>query len=139
MREVARPINYRKKYNAAGGAWASQSEGTPPRHLLRKWRGTPFSAADLDIGPLRKLTLLVGIIKNNKGHNAVTYTVTKLSDLVNIIIPHFNKYFLISQKRADFILLDKNVFTLEQHKIHTASVLHTYIDGNLVFSRTKDE
>lgn len=59
----------------------------------------------------------VGIIKNNKGQNAVSYTVTKLSDLVNIIIPHFNKYFLISQKRADFILFS-SVVDLVKNKEH---------------------
>lgn len=40
-------------------------------------------------------------------------------------------------KRADFILLDKDIFKLEQHKIHTASVIKTFIDGSLVFENVE--
>jgi hypothetical protein len=59
----------------------------------------------------------VGFIKKNKGHNSVTYSVTKIRDLVDVIIPHFNKYSLISQKRADFILFS-SVVDLVKNKEH---------------------
>src|SRR5690606_34417473 len=46
----------------------------------------------------------VGRIKQDIGNNAITYYVNSVKDLNNIIIPFFNKYPLITQKRADFIL-----------------------------------
>src|SRR5277367_5674632 len=39
--------------------------------------------------------------------NSVRYYVSSLSDLNNYIIPHFLKYPLITQKKADFILFNK--------------------------------
>lgn len=39
------------------------------------------------------------------------YKVYKLNDIINIIIPHFDKYFLITQKQSDFILF-KNIVNL---------------------------
>ncbi len=39
---------------------------------------------------------------NRSKKNMVSYSVTKLSDIVNIIIPHFNKYPLQSAKSIDF-------------------------------------
>ena len=46
----------------------------------------------------------IGYITKYTQNNKVFYVVTKLSDLYNIIIPHFNKYPLLIQKRLDFIL-----------------------------------
>jgi hypothetical protein len=39
----------------------------------------------------------------------VSYKVRKFEDLCNIIIPHFENYSLITQKRADFLLFKKAV------------------------------
>lgn len=36
--------------------------------------------------------------------NNVVYSVSSLEELTNIIIPHFNKYPLITQKRSDLEL-----------------------------------
>ena len=38
------------------------------------------------------------------GKKFVQYRVTSVKDLVNFIIPHFERYPLITQKRADYIL-----------------------------------
>jgi predicted amidohydrolase YtcJ len=38
-------------------------------------------------------------------------------------------------KAADIILLDKNLFELPAHAIHTAKVTHTFVDGNLVYKK----
>jgi hypothetical protein len=35
---------------------------------------------------------------------AVIFSVSAISDLTNVIIPHFVKYPLLTQKRADFLL-----------------------------------
>jgi len=42
---------------------------------------------------------------------------------------------LESGKRADFIVLDRNIFEAETSKIHTTRVLQTWLDGELVFER----
>ena len=48
----------------------------------------------------------VGIvrIKKNKDGNTAIYSVQSYKDIINKIIPHFDKYLLLTQKRADYIL-----------------------------------
>jgi len=47
----------------------------------------------------------------------VLYSVGKIEDLINIIIPHFKNYSLITQKGADFILFEKivKIMTKKEH------------------------
>jgi hypothetical protein len=59
----------------------------------------------------------IGYIKLYNNQNLVSYNVAKLSDLVNVILPHFNKYYLITQKRGDFILFS-SVVDLIKSKEH---------------------
>jgi len=49
--------------------------------------------------------------------NRVIYRVCKLDDLINVIIPHFDKYNLISQKFADFVIF-KEIVKLMKNKEH---------------------
>ena len=42
---------------------------------------------------------------------------------------------LESGKRADFIVLDKNIFEVEESAIHSTKVLQTWLDGELVWQR----
>lgn len=44
----------------------------------------------------------VGIIWEDK--NFIHFCVTKISDILNVIVPHFNKYPLISKKQKDFLV-----------------------------------
>jgi hypothetical protein len=39
-----------------------------------------------------------------KGNPSAIYSVQSISALKNVIIPHFNKYYLLTQKREDFRL-----------------------------------
>lgn len=59
----------------------------------------------------------VGKVKQDKSNNAITYYVNSLEDLLNVIIPFFSKYSLLSQKYADFILF-KNAINLMETKAH---------------------
>lgn len=59
----------------------------------------------------------VGNINISKKDNSVTYSVESVSDIIEKIIPHFDKYILISQKRADFILF-KNALEIISSKGH---------------------
>lgn len=44
----------------------------------------------------------VGRIVENQGRGSFIYIITKPVDLNNLMIPHFNKYPLLTQKWADF-------------------------------------
>jgi LAGLIDADG endonuclease len=58
-----------------------------------------------------------GKININSKHESIKYTVTKLSDLINVIIPHFERYPLLTQKGADFILFQR-VVEITSNKNH---------------------
>ncbi|OSX56128.1 hypothetical protein POSPLADRAFT_1160921 [Postia placenta MAD-698-R-SB12] len=64
----------------------------------------------------------IGTIRLDKTANAVKYSVDNLKDLRNIIIPHFKKYPLITQKAADFILFEQIVELMHEGA-------HITIDG----------
>jgi hypothetical protein len=59
----------------------------------------------------------IGKINIDSKHENVKYTVTKLSDLINVIIPHLLKYPLLTKKAADFILF-KKVVEITYNKNH---------------------
>lgn len=46
----------------------------------------------------------VGILNIRPNNDMCFYSVTKNKDLLNVIIPHFDKYPLLSKKNADFLL-----------------------------------
>jgi LAGLIDADG endonuclease len=50
-----------------------------------------------------------GIIVLNKTRQKASFRVNSLQELINIIIPHFLHYPLLTQKAADFILFTKIV------------------------------
>ena len=49
--------------------------------------------------------------------NGVRYRIYKLDDIINIIIPHFDKYSLITQKKSDFLLF-KEIIKIMDNKEH---------------------
>jgi LAGLIDADG endonuclease len=51
----------------------------------------------------------IGIISPDKTNDTLNYSVNNLKDLTTIIIPHFKKYQLITQKAADFQIFEKIV------------------------------
>jgi LAGLIDADG endonuclease len=59
----------------------------------------------------------VGTIRTNKRTGSCLYSVRSLTDLTNVIIPHFDKYPLLTQKRADFILF-KSIVQLTNNDEH---------------------
>ncbi len=78
------------------------------------------------IGLHKKDTLILELIKSHFGgigtispqnKESVQYRVGSLKDLNDKIIPHFDKYPLISKKKADFILF-KKIINLINHKEH---------------------
>ena len=48
------------------------------------------------------------------GQDKVSYRVNDLEQIINIIIPHFQKYPLITHKRVDFELFSRAVMLISQ-------------------------
>jgi LAGLIDADG endonuclease len=74
-----------------------------------KWQIKPFFELGLhskDINTLEELRKFfgVGIINTRINKKVTSFTVTKNSDLLNVIIPHFSNFPLQTQKRIDFQL-----------------------------------
>ena len=59
----------------------------------------------------------VGSLRINKKNGSVIYSVQSVKDLVNVIIPHFDKYLLVTNKKADFLLF-KSIIDLICKKEH---------------------
>lgn len=80
---------------------------------------------DLALLELIKLYFNVGkvIIKKDNTKTNVIYTVQSIKDLANVIIPHFDKYPLLTQKQADFILFKQIISLMVQGKYLTAEGL----------------
>lgn len=58
-----------------------------------------------------------GIQSTGKGRDSFEFVVKSLKDITTVIIPHFDKYPLITQKRADYLLF-KKVVELMNNKEH---------------------
>lgn len=56
----------------------------------------------------------IGNILEDSKNKLVFFKVTNVKDIVNLIIPHFNKYPLLTQKRRDFILFSKVASIMER-------------------------
>lgn len=54
---------------------------------------------------------------HKQSNNIIQYRVTSIKDLTQLIIPHFDKYSLLTQKKSDFILF-KQVVDLMNLKEH---------------------
>ena len=72
-----------------------------------------------DLLLLRKIQSFfgVGIINQYESKNSVVYSVQSLRDIINVIIPHFDQYPLITQKRADYLLF-KQAINLLNSKVN---------------------
>ena len=87
------------------------------------WLVRPFFSIGLGKNELPLLLQLqqffggVGTISKSNTYNRAIYSVSSINDLTNVIIPHFEKYPLLTQKAADFILF-KQVLDLMNEKAH---------------------
>lgn len=69
-----------------------------------------------------------GSISISKTRHSVAYSVKSIKDLTTIIIPHFFKYKLLTQKAADFILFTKIVKLINTKAHLTNEGLHQIIN-----------
>ena len=86
------------------------------------WGVTPNFKINLhikDVLMLRKLQGFFGIgtIYLNEKNNTASYMIQSLRDITNVIIPHFDKYPLLTQKKADYLLFKQgvNLLNLKAH------------------------
>ena len=56
----------------------------------------------------------IGIVSERRDRDQAYYSVQSARALANVIIPHFDKYPLITQKRADYLLFKQAVNLLLQ-------------------------
>jgi hypothetical protein len=54
------------------------------------------------------------VVSDNRGFKS--FKVTKLTDIINIIIPHFNQYSLVTSKQLNYLGFKKNSLNARQHK-----------------------
>jgi hypothetical protein len=59
----------------------------------------------------------VGTLTTTKNNSLVKFVVRNFQDIVNVIIPHYEKYPLLTQKQADFLLF-KEIALLMRDKEH---------------------
>jgi hypothetical protein len=90
--------------------------------LQAGWVVSPEFAIHLHGKDIKLLSLIQshfgsGTIRITKSDGSILFSVRSLADITNKIIPHFDKYPLITQKRADFLLL-KSVVELINRKEH---------------------
>lgn len=86
------------------------------------WSLIPGFAIKLHSKDLSLLTQIqsffgVGAITLDNKRNIAQYRVSSISDLINNIFPHFDKYPLLTQKRGDYILF-KSIIDLMRKKEH---------------------
>jgi hypothetical protein len=81
-----------------------------------------------DLALLKQLKAFFGVgnIYTNKDGTSV-YTVQSLSDLSNVIIPHFLAYPLITQKHADFYLFKSIIELINKDEHHTVEGLRKIV------------
>lgn len=60
----------------------------------------------------------IGRVTFDIKNNSCTYRVHELDNIVKYILPHFNKYSLLSNKLADYLLLKKIVLLMYNDKSH---------------------
>ena len=65
-----------------------------------------------------------GTIRRTKSDGSILFSVKSLPDIINKIIPHFDKYLLLSQKRADFLFFKQ---AIELMKKKSTLLLKGYI------------
>nr|YP_010130207.1 LAGLIDADG endonuclease [Clavaria fumosa]QPZ51109.1 LAGLIDADG endonuclease [Clavaria fumosa] len=98
------------------------------------WRVQSIFQIELHIQDLSLLLQLqqffggCGSIIKSKNRNTVRFSVSDIKDLTTIIIPHFYKYPLLTQKSADFILFQQVVELMSKKGHLSMDGLHQIIN-----------
>ena len=98
--------------------------------LKAGWEVIPYFFINLHIKDLSVLSEIkdffgVGNISSNK--ESALYQVNSLKDLVNVIIPHFELYPLLTKKKADFLLFKLAIELIKQKEHKNIEGIHKLI------------
>ena len=96
------------------------------------WRVSPIFIIELDSKDLILLKRIqeffgVGVV-SVRNNGMAMYSVQSFSDITHVIIPHFNNYPLLTQKKADFILFSNAVQLLNEKVQSTSEGLQQIIN-----------
>lgn len=116
-------MNYKNKFNSDWITGFVDAEGCFTVSIFKINRKTKWGiqasfqielhSRDLDLLlQIKSFFNNVGNIYIKKTRNKVQYKISKLNELTNIIIPHFENYPLLTQKHNDFILFKKIVLLI---------------------------
>ena len=70
----------------------------------------------------------IGYISPANNNLAVEFRVSTLNDIANVIIPHFDKYPLLTKKQADYILFKKTAIMMKKGEHLTSEGLKAIIN-----------
>ena len=122
--------NFNQKLNPYYVSGFSAGEGCFSVGLIRNntlrtgWEVRPCFAIHLhgkDFALLKEIQAFFGVgsISTSKS-GSVSYQVQSVKDIANVLIPHFDKYLLLTKKQADFLLF-KSIVELILCKKHLTS------------------
>ena len=101
-----------------------------------------ISLPDNDLAILELIKTYLGNVGNisKGGKDSVQYVVASLNDLTNVVLPHFTKYPLITQKAADFILFKRVIESMKNKEHLTKEGLEkiVLIKGSLNLGHTAE-
>ena len=60
--------------------------------------------------------------------STASFRVTSLREMIGVIIPHFDKYPLITQKRADYLLYKQTIMLIAEKKYLTEEGLQELVN-----------
>ena len=120
-------------HESVGGGWIDKQQGGKAIKIVKTgWTVSPEFTIHLHGRDIKLLFLIQsqfgsGTIRRTKSDESILFSVKSLADITNKIIPHFDKYPLLTQKRADFLLF-KRVIELMNKKEHLTTVgLHEIV------------
>ena len=64
----------------------------------------------------------------SRSSDSVVYTVNSIKDIINVIIPHFDKYPLLTKKRVDYLLFKATVLLMKEKKYLTLDGLQEIVN-----------
>lgn len=94
------------------------------------WEVMPYFFIGLhvkDVSILLDIKQFFGVGNISRNKESALYQVNSLKDLVNVIIPHFESYPLLTKKKADFLLLKLAIELIKQKEHKNIEGIHKLI------------
>nr|YP_009160642.1 LAGLIDADG endonuclease [Hirsutella minnesotensis]AKR17993.1 LAGLIDADG endonuclease [Hirsutella minnesotensis] len=70
----------------------------------------------------------IGYISNPNKNNTVEFRVSTISDIANVIIPHFDNYPLLTKKHSDYVLFKKIIKLMFEKEHNTLEGLQKIVN-----------